>query len=125
MLFTCKSCGAELTMYPDTLPNPAHAEKCPNNPLAAEIARLQAELDAARGERDGLVTRLDAAREDEAAAARRALAAEARLAEVVEVFRELSVRVQNYGPSPVMPEGEALYEALTSAARLLRRLDEP
>ena len=37
----------------------------------------------------------------------------------LEVLRELAVRVQNYGPSPVMPEGQALYEALTKAARSL------
>jgi len=48
-------------------------------PLAEdeEIATLRSEVAALRAERDGLVTRLDAAREDEAAAARRALAAEA------------------------------------------------
>jgi hypothetical protein len=49
------------------------------------------------------------------------LAAEASLAEAVGALRELAVRVQNYGPSPVMPEGEALYEALTRAAGLLKR----
>ena len=98
--------------------------------LEAELERMAVERDTDRELcRDALADRdawkkgvVDANRISQQLEAR-AVQAEAELARVtrerdaaLEVLRELAVRVQNYGPSPVMPEGQALYEALTAAA---------